>query len=402
MFFTSKIHAHMCSEQMLLVLLVLSCAGPYTKAEQTINECDSKTVFQRVNLLLEGKQYDQASKLLDQFRNCPIHSPVETFQIGWLYGRARRFDIALKIFDSVPQNIPDPLTHDYAIALSKFELANYQGAIDVLKPYQSSGTADEKAVNLLGVSYSKLGLYREAYATLEEETHRESSDVITYLNLVTVCAEAGNFAKAADIAGQARHLFPNSADVLIVQGAANTLLGHLDQAYEDFAAATRLAPTRADARFFLGLIDYKQGKFPDAISTLQGALKDGIADADLHYLIAECLLKLHSANTDQALHELDRALELNTDLLSARTLRGKLLLEAGHPEKALADLEFANHRDRDSRAALYNLARAYRALGRVSDAQALFRQLRTETADTLNEFSNTRLNEALTRDPKQK
>jgi tetratricopeptide (TPR) repeat protein len=197
-------------------------------------------------------------------------------------------------------------------------------------------------------------------------------------------------------------LFPNSADVLIVQGAANTLLGHLDQAYEDFAAATRLAPTRADARFFLGLIDYKQGKFPDAISTLQGALKDGIADADLHYLIAECLLKLHSANTDQALHELDRALELNTDLLSARTLRGKLLLEAGHPEKALADLEFANHRDRDSRAALYNLARAYRALGRVSDAQALFRQLRTETADTLNEFSNTRLNEALTRDPKQK
>ncbi|MGA8594702.1 MAG: tetratricopeptide repeat protein [Bryobacteraceae bacterium] len=358
-------------------------------------ECNARTVFQRVNALLEGKQYDQAAKSLDQLRACPRLSPLEAFQMGWLYGRARRFDIALKIFNTVPADIPDPLTHDYAVALSKFELAEYKGTIDILKPRQLSGAADVKSINLLAVSYSKLGLYREAYSVLQQQIQKDSSDLSIYLNLVTVCAEGGNFAKAADVAAQARRLFPNSPDVLIVQGAAETLLGHLDQAYDDFAAGARLAPSRADARFFLALTDYKQAKFSEAISILQSSAKEGIADSDLDYLMAECLRKLDPANRDAALHELDRAIDLNRNSVSARTLRGKLLLESGRPKEALTDLEIARHQDPNSRAALYNLARVYQALGRTGEAQALFRQFREETADTLNEFGDRRLNEAL-------
>jgi tetratricopeptide (TPR) repeat protein len=62
----------------------------------------------------------------------------------------------------------------------------------------------------------------------------------------------------------------------------------------------------------------------------------------------------------------------------------------------LKDLEFAAHRNPDSRAALYNLARVYRALGRMAEAQTLFRQVRTQATDTLNEFGGRRLNEAMT------
>jgi hypothetical protein len=45
---------------------------------------------------------------------------------------------------------------------------------------------------------------------------------------------------------------------------------------------------------------------------------------------------------------------------------------------------------------LYNLARVYRALGRTAEAQTLFRQVRSQTTDTLNEFGGRRLNEAMT------
>ena len=385
-----------CIEISHAALVFAWAAGFSAESSPSVQSCDASAVVQRVNSMLAEKEYDRAARALDEFRACPAHSPLETFQLGWLYGRARRFDTALKIFNALPSDVPDRLTHDYATALSKFELAEYQGAIDILKSHQSSGVSDAKSSNLLAVSYSKLGMYREAYSVLAEQIEKGSNDLAAYLNLVTVCAEGGDFAKAAETADKARRLFPNSPDVLIVQGAAETLLGRLDRAYDDFAEGARLAPSRADARFFLALTDYKQGKFPEAIAILQAAGNAGITDADLHYLTAECLIKVDPANSAAALHELDRAVDLNANSISARTLRGKLLLESGRLQLALTDLEFATHRDPNSRAALYNLARVYRLLGRTAEAQALFRQIRSQTTDTLNEFGGRRLNEAMT------
>lgn len=378
------------------MLLLCSSAICIVDAQSPTPECNEVAIFQRADQLVRSRQYDQASELLKRFEACPGRKPLDTFQLGWLYGRARRFEDALKLFQAVPHDVPDVMTHDYAIALSRFELAQYEGAIDVLRAYQTSGKADDKSMNLLAVSYSKLGLYRNAYDVLSEQIHRSPADLTTYLNLITVCAEGGDVGKAAEIATQARQLFPDSADVAIALGAAATMLGHLDQAYAQFSTGARLAPSRADARFFLALVDYKEGKYSDAIALLQTALKDGIADSDLHYLMAECLLKENSANLEQALKELERAIDLNAKSVSARALRGKLLLESGRTKQAVADLELARKQDPQSRAALYNLARAYQSEGRTSEARAIFQQLRSQSADALNEITDTRLNDALT------
>jgi tetratricopeptide (TPR) repeat protein len=174
------------------------------------------------------------------------------------------------------------------------------------------------------------------------------------------------------------------------------MLGHLDEAYADFSTGARLEPSRADARFFLALVDYKRGQFSGCVAVLQTALKDGMIDSDLHYLKAECLLKDDSANAEQALKELDYAIELNTKSVAARALRGKLLLESGRPKQAVADLELARQQDPQSRAALYNLARAYQAEGRTAEARSLFQRVGSKGADALNEITATRLNEART------
>jgi tetratricopeptide (TPR) repeat protein len=374
--------------------LLAFVAGLGAQAANGNQSCDSG-LLQRVNTLLADKAYEQAAKALDQLQSCPDRSPLDKFQTGWLYGRARRFDKALKVFNSLSPDVPDRLTHGYAVALSKFELADYQGAVNDLKSLQASGIADANAVNLLAVAYVKLGLYQEAYQILAEEIQKEPNNLAQYLNLVAVCAEGGDFAKAADVAAQATRMFPKSADPFIVHGAANSLLGFLDKAHEDFATAVRLAPERADARFFLALTDYNQGNIPDALTILKAAVQGGVVDSDLHYLMAECLLKLDTNDSNAALNELNRALELNANSVSARTLRGKLLLRAGRAKEAVSDLELAIHKDPDSRAAIYNLAGAYRAVGRTAEADALFRQLRSKTADTAKEFSDKRLNGAL-------
>ncbi len=357
--------------------------------------CTTAEAFDQASRLLAARQYDDAANALGKISSCSNLSPLQNFQLGWLYGRARHFDVALKIFDRVPPDVPDPVTHTYAVALSKFELADYRGAIDILVRLQGDGNLDAKSANLLAVGYSKLGLYREAYAVLAVEVEKNPSDLSAYLNLTTVCAEGGNYQRAAEVATKASLLFPNSPEVFVVRGAAYTFLGQLDLAYGDFATAAKLAPSRADARFFLALMDYKQGKFSDAVSVLEAAQKQGIVDSDLDYLTSECVLKIDSANTALALRHLNRAIELNPHSTAARTSRGKLFLESNQVRAAIADLELAMKDDPSSRSAMYNLARAYKSLGRTNEAQVLFQQLRDAKTNTLTEMGDARLTEAL-------
>ncbi|HZQ55629.1 MAG TPA: tetratricopeptide repeat protein [Bryobacteraceae bacterium] len=373
-----------------LILLLTSLAA------NAAQPCNIEQTFRSATDLLRAKQYDSARNELNTVRDCGNLSAVQRFQLGWLYGRARRFNTALRIFESVPLDTPDLQTHAYAIALSKFELRDYQGSLDALKKLQAHVDLDANSQNLLAVSYSKLGLYQQAYTVLSEEIQRNPRELTAYLNVITVCAEGGDFNAAARFASRAAELFPNSAEVFIVRGAAYTLLGQLDQAHRDFVKAMGLSPERPDARFFAALIDYKQGKFSDALSILRSARKEGIADADLDYLSAECLLKIDPADTQAALHDLNHAIELNPRSVAARTLRGKLLLDANRPAQALGDLELAAKQEPSSRSAIYNLARAYRALDRPADAEALFRRLRNRQTDTLSEMGDARLSGALT------
>ncbi|MDQ2840612.1 MAG: tetratricopeptide repeat protein [Acidobacteriota bacterium] len=359
------------------------------------DSCSATKIFDQASTLLAQRQYGEAIKSLNSLQTCPQLSELETFQLGWLYGRARQFDTALAIFNKVPQNVPDPLTHAYAIALSKFELADYRGVIQILGPLNVAGRPESKSANLLAVSYSKLGLYRQAYPILARQIDTDPDDLPAYLNLVTVCGEGGDFAKAADVAAQALKRFPNSPDVVIVSGAAESLLGRLDLAYQRFTLAVSLAPSRPDARFFLALMDYDRAKFLDAVAVLRKANRDGIRDSDLHYLMAECLLKIEGPNVAAALSELNQAVQLSPGSVAARTLRGRLLLERNEVAQAVADLELAHHKDPASRSTMYNLARAYRALGKSNQASALFRQLRSGSPDTLKELGDRRLNQTL-------
>ncbi len=364
-------------------------------------ECDPQQVFQKADGLLKSKNYTEAEAALDSLQTCHNLSPIQTFNLGWLYGRAHDSKTALKIFQSVPPDVPDRSTHQYAIGLSEFALGNYQGTVDALKGLQSQGLLDPKGVNLLAVSYSKLGLYQDAYPMFVEDLKQNPNDLMAYMNLVTLFADTGHFKNAVDVANQAALAFPQSAEAFAARGAANTLLGNLDQSRSDFATAVQLSPANADARFLLALSDYKQGQFVQAISELKEALGSGIVDSDLHYLLAECILKADPSKSAEAITELNQAIQINGRSVSARTLRGKLQLQSGNARQAVGDLELAHQIDPTSRSALYNLARADSALGKTEEAKSLLKQLNSQTPDALGELSDQRLKKALSGDASQ-
>jgi tetratricopeptide (TPR) repeat protein len=125
----------------------------------------------------------------------------------------------------------------------------------------------------------------------------------------------------------------------------------------------------------------------------------GVISADLEYLLAECMLKLEPTKPAEALAELDRAIRLDGNSVPSRTLRGKLLLEEGNPQKAVTDLEIAHKIDPTMRSATYNLARAYFAVGKQKEAQILYQQLQKQTTNTVNELSDRRIKQVLSGGP---
>jgi tetratricopeptide (TPR) repeat protein len=357
--------------------------------------CDVPGKLASVEHLLRSHDFAAGIAALNQVETCNNLSPVERFRMGWLYGRARHFSEALRMFSSVPDNLPDPQSHSYAVALAHFEMRDYKQAVADLKRLETVEPLNPESINLLAVSYSKLSMYPQAQTTLIQEIEKHPDNQPAYLNLVTLYSDQGMFADAARIATKAVESFPLSPEVFIVRGAANTLLGSLDKAREDFSTASKLAPGQADPRFFLALTEYKQGNFTGAAESLKTALASGIADSDLHYLLAECLLKLPDISRVDIMNHLDQALALNPNCVSARNLRGRLLLDAGKTKKGAEDLEIAYQQDPSSRSAAYNLARAYRTLGRVRESESLFMQFRGQGGDAITELGDRRLAAAL-------
>jgi tetratricopeptide (TPR) repeat protein len=389
--------------QLLLAGVLCLIASWVSAAAEAENACLPDKTFARVGPLLEKKDYQGAKALLQDLESCPHLLPLQRFNVGWLYGKAHDSSDALKVFKSVPADIPDRLTHGYAIALASFELEQYQASIVALTALRSGGVFDAKCADLLGVSYSKLGRYKEAYDVMVENLRQNPANPYAYFNLVTLFVDAKELDKAAQVADRAVDALPQDAEALSMHGSIELSQNKTEDAYRDFALAAQLSPGMPDPPFFMALADYRQMKFEEAVKLLKTAIASGIVDSDLHYLLAECTLRIDPSNSATALAELDQAIQLNPDSVSARALRGSTLLDAGRPQDALIDLKIAKDIDpnpqRDARNTTYLLGRVYVALGKRDEARALFAQLgpqfSSNKTDTLNQLSEQKMRAAL-------
>ena len=225
----------------------------------------------------------------------------------------------------------------------------------------------------MAVSYSKLGLYQKSYTVLTNEIHQHPDDRLAYLNLVTLLCDVGKLADAVEVANKAVSTFPRNAEVLVVRGAAHTLVGETAKARADFHAAIEASPLYGPPRFFLAASEYKEGRYADARDEILHAIRAGVKDSDLYYLLAEADGAAGPKAISKApLTELNRAIAMNPRQVQALSLRGKLRLQQHDLNDAVRDLELAHSIDPASASATYNLARAYFALGKAGRGQCAF------------------------------
>jgi tetratricopeptide (TPR) repeat protein len=389
--------------KLLLAAAVCLVVSNLRAAAQEQPSCLPAKTFAQVGALFQKQDYSRAKMLLRGLESCPHLAPLERFNVGWLYGRAHDSPDALRVFHSVKVDVPDRLTHAYAIALAEFELGKFRDSIDTLAALRAQGIFDAKCADLLGVSYSKLDRYQDAYAVMADNIRQNPSNPYAYFNLIALFVDTSEMDKAAQVADKAVAALPQNAEALSMRGSIELFRNQTDEAYRDFAAAAELTPRSPDPRFFMALVDYRQSRFDQAAKVLRDAIASGIADSDLHYMLAECVLRIEPSNASAALSELDRAIQLNPKSVPARILRGEALLAARRPQDAVVDLKIARDLDpdphRDTSNTTYLLGRAYIALGKHDQANALFAQLGHQFApnktDTLNQLGDQKIQATL-------
>lgn len=387
----------------LILLLVLwghffekvSSAQATQRPHPDESRCQARQTLSAADKELKLGHDTRARVLSDALRKCTAITPREKFDLGLIYGRLHDFPTALALFRAVDKSVPNLQAHAYAIALGQFELADYQGAIETLNSLSPQVPLNANSANLLAVCYSKAARYQEAYTLLVGQIRSSPNDPLGYLNLITLLTDVGQLEQAVKVATSAVQAFPDNSQMLVVRGAAYTSVSELDKARSDFAAAVAMSPKKADPRFFLAVTDYKKGDYAIAAEELRTAIASGVVDADLEYLLAECILKVDPDKTQDAMHELDRAIRIDDRAVPAYTLRGKLLLEAGDARSAAADLEKAHSIDPAMRSPTYNLARAYMALGRKAEANLLLDQIHQQATNMVNDLSDQRMQQAL-------
>jgi tetratricopeptide (TPR) repeat protein len=150
--------------------------------------------------------------------------------------------------------------------------------------------------------------------------------------------------------------FPDSAKLWFLLG-----LAHFDQdetaaAREAFDHSLALDGKFSAALAYRGMTAAGEQKYSEAEGYYRRAILAEPASAELYCLLADALEKEHPGDVGRAYAELEQAVKIDPGLSRAYLMMGRIDLDRGKPEQAIAELQKASSEDQ----AHFFLARAYR------------------------------------------
>ena len=361
-----------------------------------------------------------AAVLVDNLLNVSLHFAVPAFMFWWLAGaamgrgarlvgpstwtagpQARRAAAAaivvLALFASWWQVRFWAREAWYFAGFKHSRMGNFPAAIRALERSRAWGPREVNAIYELGNAYARTGRTAEAGEAYAEALRANAGYDEIYFNLGTVRMQQGKTEEALPLYRTSWSINPLSNDCV------NALVGlylrepaaHGDKAEEVLAEAARDFPENPghwnNYAYFLSLTK----RWPEAEAAYERALETApeftLAERNLANIPAQSgrrpspmladLAELRAlggaaAGGDRSERLLARAKALaarRPALLQSRFLYGSLLLATRRPAEAVPELEAAAKGAGARAAPRLNLGDAYHALGRLAEAEAMWK-----------------------------
>jgi tetratricopeptide (TPR) repeat protein len=177
---------------------------------------------------------------------------------------------------------------------------------------------------------------------------------------------------------QVARLAPDSYMIDILNAQTWEKLHQLRRAEQEYKAAIARRSDAADLHVFLGHLYWNWGRYDDALSELNEALRLNPNDPAANYLVGDIWVREHEAQ--KALPYLDEALRLRPGFVDAEASRGRALGQLGRNQEAVAELLKVETADADG-SIHFQLFQLYEKLGekeKAEEALASFKRIRAQ------------------------
>ena len=306
--------------------------------------------------------------------------------LGALYFRQRDYHQAASVLEEGLKISPGMPSASALLGISLFEMGEYGKAKPRLEAALKANPRDGNARMFLVKDLTKLGEYEAAAARLQQAAASEPKNQEVWYLLAKVYMKLSEQSLA-----RMNAIDSNSVLAHELSGEMMEAMNNYDGAVVELKKAVEMAPRQPGTHEKLGDAYWSLSQWDSAAGQFQAELAVDPGNCMARWKLGNIVLQ-KNGSAAEALANIDKALGTCPNLAGARVDRAKALIQLNRGAEALKDLEAAVKADPAEPSTHFLLAKTYRALGRVQEAQAemqAFRKLeesaRAATAERAQE-----------------
>ena len=224
----------------------------------------------------------------------------------------------------------------FARATQLHQSGDLQGAVRAYLAILSTHPARVDVRSNLGAAYSGLGQYEDAIEQYKRALVIDPANFAIRFNLAMAYYKAAWFAEAATELERfiaAAPASPQTTNAKLVLADCQVKLGEYKKVIESLSPLAEADPSNRPVAYLLGSALISDGQLSKGQEIIDRVFRNDDS-AEAHLLIGSILLLADAAQ--DALKEVQRALELNPKLPSVHAWYGRVLMRLGDTEKAKA------------------------------------------------------------------
>ena len=345
----------------VLVAVLLALSGRAQKASADVSP-EVQKLYQQAH---DAQGRGDIATAIERYQDILKVSPrlVQAYNnLGMLYYQKHDYAQAEAVLEKGVKVDPKAVTMSALLGSTEYAMGKYAQARPHLEAAVKGNPNDDFARAQYGRALFKLKNYEEAVEQFHVLVTHNPKDQDAWYQLGQAHLQLSEMAlhKVSEID-------PNSALSQEVAGEIMQDMGNSDGALIAYKKAVEIAPREPGTHEHLGGQYWAMGKWDSARSEFQAELENDPQNCQVRWKMANCLVNLHEP-PEEALKELNAAIEQCPDLMPARVDRARTLIASGKAEAAVADLELAEKSDPQEPTIHFYLANAYRSQGRAADA----------------------------------
>jgi tetratricopeptide (TPR) repeat protein len=295
-----------------------------------------------------------------------------------------------------------------------FNQSDYTHAVQILKRGLELNPEMPTASALLGMSYFKMGEHEQAEPLLEAAVVANPSDDNLEMALARTLIDLGKYDAATphlrsflgrhpkdqqawyllgktylrlseDALGKIDQIDPNSVVAHEVAGEIDESMHNYDGALVQYKKAADMAPQQPGTHMRMANTFWLMSKWDSAQAEFKAELANDPKNCTARWKLANATLEA-SGSIEDALSDLNQAIERCPNLMQARVDRARALIKLGRQKEGLSDLLMAEKDSPKEPSIHFLLSQVYKADGQTTEAQQELRtyaQLQREASEAV-------------------